>query len=143
MAQPECYRQGMPSRRLLTGWSSGPCEPHEVQQGQVQGPVPALGQSPTSIPTERWTESSHAEKDLGVLVDEMLGMSRHCVPVAQKANCIPGCVKGSVASMSREVILPPDSALVRLHLESYVQLWSPQHREDTDLLEQVQRRPQR
>ena len=32
------------------------------------------------------------------------------------------------------------SALVRHHLQSCVQLWCPQHKEDMDLLEQAQRR---
>jgi len=45
-----------------------------------------------------------------------------------------------VASRSREGILPLCSALVRVRLASYVQLWNPQHRKDMDLLEWVQSR---
>jgi len=87
-----------------------------------------------------WLESSPEEKDLGVLVDEKLNMSRQCAPVAQKANRILGCIKRGVASKSREVLLPRDSALVQPHLEFCVHLWSPQHRKDMDVLERVQRR---
>jgi len=52
-----------------------------------------------------------------VLGDEKLDMSHQCVLAAQKANHILGCIKRSMDSRAREVILPLCSTLVRPHLE--------------------------
>ncbi|PKU43987.1 reverse hypothetical protein [Limosa lapponica baueri] len=60
--------------------------------------------------------------------------------MAQKANCILGCMKRNMASRSREIILPLYSALVRPHLEYCVRLGSHHPRKDMDLFKQVQRR---
>ena len=72
-------------------------------------------------------------------MDGKLDTSKKCAPSAQKVNHTLGCIKRSVASRVREVILSICSALVRPHLEYCIQMWSPQYRRDKDVLECIQK----
>lgn len=83
----------------------------------------------------KWIESNPEEKDMEVLMDKELDMSHQCVLPAQKANCILGCIKRSIASKLREVIIPLYSILVRPYLEYYFQILDPEHKKDMDQLE--------
>ncbi|KAJ7415285.1 hypothetical protein WISP_78948 [Willisornis vidua] len=83
-------------------------------------------------------ESSSAEKDLGVLMDNKLSMRQQCALVDKKANGILRYIRKSIASRSRELILPLYSALVWLHLECCVQFSGPHYKRDTELLGWVQ-----
>ena len=74
-----------------------------------------------------------------VSVDERLNMNKQCALAVQKANRILCCIKTSITSRSREVILLFYSSPMRPHLEYCIQFWGPQYK-DTELLEWVQRK---
>ncbi|KAJ7413327.1 hypothetical protein BTVI_43778 [Pitangus sulphuratus] len=52
-------------------------------------------------------ENNTVEKGLVILVENKVSLSQQCDFLAKKANGILGCIRKSIDSRSREVILPP------------------------------------
>jgi len=83
-------------------------------------------------------ESSPAQEDLGVLMDEKLDMTRQCALRPEGQLC-HGLHPQQCGHRAREAILPHSAETPQ---EFCAQLWSPQHRTDLELWEQGQRKPQ-
>ncbi|PKU34527.1 hypothetical protein llap_15169 [Limosa lapponica baueri] len=117
----------------LDGWA----EANGVKFNKVKCQVLHLGHT-NPMDATGWGKSGWscpAEKDLGVL-----NMSQQCAQVAKKPNSIPACVRNSVVSRTGAVTIPLYWALVRPHLECWVQFWAPHTKKDIEGLERVQRR---
>lgn len=65
-----------------------------------------------------------------------------CACIPENQTC-PGLHPEQHGQQGKEGILPLYSALVRPHLWYCILLWGPLHKQDMDLLEQIQRRPSR
>jgi len=67
-------------------------------------------------------------------------MSEERALAAKRANRTLGCIKHSITSQSKEVVILLHSAFVWPHLEYCVQFWAPQFKNIGKVLEYVQRR---
>ena len=94
----------------------------------------------TSIDWERSGWRAALQRELGVLAGSRLSRSQQCALAARRANRMPGCIKHSMTSQPKELIILLCSALVWPHLECCAQFWAPQFKKDVKVLECFQKR---
>ena len=80
------------------------------------------------------------EKNLGVSMNANKKVSEQCRIAASKGNQVLGMIRRNLIFKENSLIVPMYKALVRRHLEYFIQAWSPYLRKDIDMLEKIQRR---
>ena len=66
--------------------------------------------------------------------------SEQCRIAASKGNQVLGMIRRNIIYKEKSLIVPLYKAIVRPHLEYYIQAWSPYLRKYIDMLEKIQRR---
>ena len=70
-------------------------------------------------------ETTHEERDLGVIITETLDVTKQCVRAANKANAMLGMINRAFKYKTKEVVLKLYKSLVRPHLDYCIQAWHP------------------
>lgn len=97
----------MTSRMILTDLRRKLCKCHKVKKTKFKALCLGWGGTQYQYGMEKeWMESSPMKKDFGTLLNEKLDISQQCGLAALKGNHILGCIKDSMDSKLRKVILP-------------------------------------
>ena len=85
-------------------------------------------------------ETTSAEKDLGVIVDDSLKFHKHTAAAVRKANTILGIIKKSFVTLNQQTLPLLYKSMVRPHLEYGNVIWGPHFKGDQQMIEKIQKR---
>ena len=70
-------------------------------------------------------ESTNEERDLGVIVDDLLKFHRHTAAAVRKANSVLGIIKKGFTTLDKVTLPLLYKSMVRHHLEHGNVIWGP------------------
>ena len=70
-------------------------------------------------------ETTHEERDLGVIITATLDVTKRCVRATNKANAMLGMINRAFTYKTKEVVLKLYKSLMRPHLDYCIQAWRP------------------
>ena len=85
-------------------------------------------------------EESGEERDLGVIIDELLKFHRYAAAAVKKANTVLGIIKKSFITLDTQTLPLLYKSMVRPHLEYGNVIWGPHYKGDQVMVEKVQKR---
>ena len=65
-------------------------------------------------------------------------VSEQCGIAISKGNQIIGIIRITITYKEKQLIVPLNKAIVRPHLEYFIQPWKPYRKKDIDKLERIQ-----
>ena len=77
------------------------------------------------------------EKDLGVTFSSDIKVSEQCGIAASKGKQILGLIRRTITYKEKQLIVHLCKAIVRPHLEFFIQSWRPYRKKDIDKLERI------
>ena len=80
------------------------------------------------------------EKDLRITFSADMKVSERCGIAASNGNQILGLIRRTIMYKEKQLIVPLYKAIIRTHLEYFIQAWRPYRTKDIDKLERIQRR---
>jgi hypothetical protein len=84
--------------------------------------------------------SSDAERDLGIIIDNKLNFRKHILEISKKANKMLGLIKRNFRHLDVNSFLKLYKTIVRSQLEYAQSVWQPYKKIDINCLETIQRR---
>ena len=117
-------------------FNANKCKVMHIGRKNIKSTYTMNGYAPAGTVLKQTEE----EKDVGVLISSSLKPAAQCRAAASKAHQLVGQAARAFSYRDKNNWIRIYKTYIRPHLEYAVQVWSPWHQKDIDILEDIQKR---